>query len=164
VCAELVIHSSDLRCWVVAVGHDRRPWRFDCSISSHGLVRAPGPSLAIDERGDSGAAAWGGRVASPDPPSTIVVGGPSGVRGWPGGCPRLVSIRHLAAKGPSWRQFLRAQAHCRVTATPSLVPVVAGAAGAVAVPIQTVPPRRTTSTPPASRQVRPVSHSSWQRS
>ena len=35
--AELVIHGRGLRrWWVVAVGHDRRPWRFDCSISSSG--------------------------------------------------------------------------------------------------------------------------------
>jgi hypothetical protein len=35
---------------------------------------------------------------------------------------------------------------CRVNPTPSLVHVVACAAGAVAVPIQTAPPSRTTST------------------
>jgi len=31
--AELVIHGGDLRRrWAVAVGHDRRPWRYDCCI------------------------------------------------------------------------------------------------------------------------------------
>jgi hypothetical protein len=31
--AELVIHGGDLRDrWTVAVGHDRRPWRYDCCI------------------------------------------------------------------------------------------------------------------------------------
>jgi hypothetical protein len=44
------------------------------------------------------------------------------------------------------------RAICRVNRTPSLVPLVACAAGAVAAPIQTAPrSRTTTSTPPASR-------------
>jgi hypothetical protein len=31
--AELVVHSGDLRHrWTVIVGHDRRPWRYDCYI------------------------------------------------------------------------------------------------------------------------------------
>ena len=29
--AELAIHGGDLKhCWTVAVGHDRRSWRYDC--------------------------------------------------------------------------------------------------------------------------------------
>lgn len=39
--------------------------------------------------------------------------------------------------------------NCSVNSTPSLIHLVACAAGAVAVPIQTTPPSRTTSTPPA---------------
>jgi hypothetical protein len=35
--AEQLIHNGDLRHRLrVAVGHDRRPWRYDCSISSPG--------------------------------------------------------------------------------------------------------------------------------
>jgi hypothetical protein len=31
--AELAIHGGDLRHhWTVVVGHDRRSWRYDCSI------------------------------------------------------------------------------------------------------------------------------------
>jgi hypothetical protein len=31
--AELAIHGGDLRHrWTVAVGHDRRSWRYDCCI------------------------------------------------------------------------------------------------------------------------------------
>jgi hypothetical protein len=31
--AELVIHGGDLRHhWMAVVGHDRRSWRYDCSI------------------------------------------------------------------------------------------------------------------------------------
>jgi hypothetical protein len=51
---------------------------------------------------------------------------------------------------PAHMMIMTIHGNCSVNDTPSLVHVVACAAGAVAVPIQTAPPSRTPSTPPAS--------------
>jgi hypothetical protein len=58
---------------------------------------------------------------------------------------------HAVRHAPAHTMIMTVDGKCRVNATPSLVHVVACAAGAVAVPIQTAPPSRTTSTPSASR-------------
>jgi transposase len=69
---------------MVAVGHDRRPWQCDCSISSsgswwHGLDCWP--RSTSEERGNPGATSRGRRITPPDAQTVTVVGGSGGVRG-----------------------------------------------------------------------------------
>jgi hypothetical protein len=69
---------------MVTVGHDRRPWQCDCSISSSGSWW-PGldcwPRSTSEERGNPGATSRGRRITPPDVQTVTVVGGSGGVRG-----------------------------------------------------------------------------------
>jgi hypothetical protein len=73
-----------------------------------------------------------------DPPKSVVVRGD------------CHAVRHT----PAHMTIMTVDGNCRVNATPSLVPLVSPGAGAVAVPIQTVL-FRTTTTPSITLQVRP---------
>jgi hypothetical protein len=84
VSAELVIHSRDLRRQLTEASGMIA--RHDTAIAvsglpaAHGLARAAGPQLTIEECGDSGAPTRTRGVTAPRQQAASVLGRPSGVR------------------------------------------------------------------------------------